>query len=79
LQLLADRLPAQTSINWTERKREARKAKDSSTGVTFPNEELEKIKNASPRMTNLGPGISSLGAETYKLLRLNSLNHYAIK
>ena len=30
-------------------------------------------------MTNLGPGVSSLGADTYKLLRLNSLNHYAIK
>lgn len=47
--------------------------------MTIANDELEKIKNASPRMTNLGPGISSLGAETYKLLRLNSLNHYAIK
>lgn len=28
---------------------------------------------------NLGPGVTPLGLETFKLLRLNSLNKFAIK
>ena len=45
----------------------------------FVNDEVEKIKNADPHMINLGPGMSNFGAETFKLLRSNNLNQYAVQ
>ena len=45
----------------------------------FVNDEVEKIKNADPYMINLGPGMSNFGAETFKLLRSNNLNQYAVQ
>jgi hypothetical protein len=36
----------------------------------YINEEIDKIKRASPLAKNLGPGISNFGLETFKLLRM---------
>jgi hypothetical protein len=36
--------------------------------------DVELIKNADFKMTNLGPGVSNFGVETFKVMRLNAMN-----
>jgi hypothetical protein len=81
---MADKSAGATSINWKETKHQPDLTRKPITIPSSPislssaNNEVEKMKNASPLALNLGPGVTPLGQDTFKLLRLNGMNKFAI-
>jgi hypothetical protein len=51
--------------------KEARLIADNDNHIT--RDEMELIRNTNPRNTNLGPGITPLGLETFSLIRTNKI------